>query len=75
MLACLGYYRSGMSGKQNFLRRWIHTLIYGLCAVVIGITPPAEKHEVPFLLGIIGFLLVTAAVMYLVATYVANAMG
>jgi len=64
-----------MSGQQNFLRRWIHTLIYGLCAVVIGITPPAEKYEVPFFFGIVGFLLLTAGAMYLVATYVANAMG
>ncbi len=75
MRAGLVYHRTGMSEQQNFLRRWIHTLIYGLCAVVIGITPPAEKHEVPFLLGIVGFLLLTAAAMYLVATYVANAMG
>ncbi|HUN89766.1 MAG TPA: hypothetical protein VMU28_13285 [Terriglobales bacterium] len=64
-----------MSEQQNFLRRGVHSLIYGLCAVVIGITPPAEKYEVPFLLGILGFLVLTAGAMYLVATYVANAMG
>ena len=64
-----------MAAQPNLLRRWIHTFIYGHGAVVIGITPPAEKNEVPFFFGIIGFLLLTAAVMYLVATYVANAMG
>lgn len=64
-----------MSEQPNLLRCWIHSLIYGLCAVVIGITPPAEKYEVPFFFGIIGFLLLTAAAMYLVATYMANAMG
>ena len=64
-----------MTERQTLARRWIHSLIYGLCAVVIGITPPAEKNEVPFFFGLMGFVVLTAAVMYLVATFVANAMG
>ena len=64
-----------MSDGQNIVRRWIHSFIYGLCAVVIGITPPPEKYEVPFFLGLIGFLALTASAMYLVAVYAASAMG
>jgi hypothetical protein len=60
--------------EQNFIRRGIHSLIYGLCAVVIGITPPAEKYEVPFFFGLIGFLVLTALAMYLVATFASNAL-
>ncbi len=59
-----------MSTQPNFLRRTIHHFIHGLCAVVIGITPPNEKQELPSFFILVGFLLFTAVTMYFVATVV-----
>lgn len=56
--------------SHNFFRRGIHHFVYGLCAVVIGITPPTEKQEVPFFFILIGFFLFVTVGVYVFAAYV-----
>jgi hypothetical protein len=59
-----------MPSQQNFLRRGIHHILYALCALAIGITPPTEKQEVPFFLILVGAILFIGLAMYFVATVV-----
>jgi len=59
-----------MTQHQNLIRRAIHHFVYGLCAVVIGITPPNEKQEVPFFFVLLGFFLFVTLGVFLFAVYV-----
>jgi hypothetical protein len=59
-----------MPTHQNIVRRGIHHFVYGLCGVVIGITPPTEKQEIPFFLLLVAFFLFLTVGMYFFATVV-----
>lgn len=59
-----------MAEHQNIVRRGIHHFVYGLCGIVIGITPPTEKQEVPFFFILLSFFLFVTVGVYLFAAYV-----
>lgn len=59
-----------MAEHQNILRRGIHQFVYGLCGIVIGITPPTEKQEVPFFILLLSFFLFVTVGLFLFAVYV-----
>jgi len=40
------------------LRTGIHHLVSGFCGVVLGITPPPENREIPFVAAFVGALAV-----------------
>jgi hypothetical protein len=61
-----------MPQQQGLLRRGIHHLVYGFCAIAVGITPPTEKQEVPFFLILVGGFVFIGLVMYFVATTVTS---
>ncbi len=42
------------------LRNAIHHFVSGFCGVVLGITPPPENREVPFVAALVGALAVVA---------------
>lgn len=56
--------------QQNIVRRGIHHFVYGLCAVVIGITPPTEKQELPFFFLLLAFFLFVTVGLFVFAVYV-----
>lgn len=59
-----------LMSQQNIVRRGIHHFVFGLCAIVIGITPPTEKQELPFFLVLIAFFLFVTVGLYVFGAYV-----
>lgn len=43
------------------LRNAVHHFVSGFCGVVLGITPPPENKEIPFVVALLGALAVIAA--------------
>ena len=45
------------------LRNAIHHFVNGFCGVVLGITPPPDNREVPFVAALVGALAVVAVAL------------